>query len=997
MNVFQTLFQKNNNDDIRNNPRRSIDSKRSKFIKITNAFDKIKPADPLINRKKIHFKPIKYPFVNKPVLQLPHFNNKTISHIQNFEILPNQNNSSINNINNVNVNNSKDYHIKIYINSSKMISKLIYARNPKDKEGFYTIDNIINLDQINETSGKRSIINNTNLFNVIENLNKFGLSLDNIINFESNFESGNLQLAYLINSQEEELNSIENNNKSREINNYQLFLQNDTNTNGHTQWFFFRITNGKKGQKIKLNIMNFQRKKSKYSQGLKIWYFSKRKKEEKKIGWHHTKENVEYNQNFLYNYNQNKKNYYYTLSFEYTFEYDNDEIYFANSIPFTYTDMIKDLNNYTIKENETYNYYERKILCTTITGNDVDYFIINNDSMILNIDKEKKKVKKGIVFFARQHPAETVSSYVLKGAYEFLMGFSDEAKYLRDNYIVKIIPMVNVDGVICGNTRTSLSGCDLNRRWINPNDILHPEIYHLKELIMNFNKNIDLEYIIDFHGHFGTFNSFFYANHNENDIKYCKYFPFICGKISNIISFEKSCFKMPKYKRGTGRINLFQELDNENVFTLETSYFGCNQGKYINQYFNIEMLKEIGKDICLGIILYHYNSNLKQGIKEINPKLNLDYIYNIDEYNKEFDEYILLLNKKLKEGGIKNDNDELDDDDDISDSESEPSRDNLDEEEIKKLFPFFQKKKNFRRKKLKSIDRQGSLIKESRIFKLKHKIYDGQKNQTLAVQKSEKQVSYPMLGNFKTILTVNAINNNSNKKKETNSSEILIKNRLLKFYRISKININSNSTVLKIYEEKQTQTEEKFFMFHWKKFIGIYKIVTAKITDNRRISLGFPLLLKHYQIKYKKKKSSLKSSGSIVSTSLQNIILKDNQKNKNNNSITKIGRNESQLNGIFHSYYDKTDYIKSIIIKNEYNKLNNEDKNNQIKTEKDNKIILVNENYIQGSISNRIDNNKKRTSSMKKLVTRFVSGNKNIKKNDFLNKYLVDEKRIINC
>ena len=159
MNVFQTLFQKNNNDDIRNNPRRSIDSKRLKFIKITNAFDKIKPADPLINRKKIHFKPIKYPFVNKPVLQLPHFNNKTISHIQNFEILPNQNNSSINNINNVNVNNSKDYHIKIYINSSKMISKLIYARNPKDKEGFYTIDNIINLDQINETSGKRSSIN----------------------------------------------------------------------------------------------------------------------------------------------------------------------------------------------------------------------------------------------------------------------------------------------------------------------------------------------------------------------------------------------------------------------------------------------------------------------------------------------------------------------------------------------------------------------------------------------------------------------------------------------------------------------------------------------------------------------------------------------------------------------------------------------------------------------------------------------------------------------
>ena len=68
------------------------------------------------------------------------------------------------------------------------------------------------------------------------------------------------------------------------------------------------------------------------------------------------------------------------------------------------------------------------------------------------------------------------------------MGDSNEAKYLRNNFIIKIIPMVNVDGVICGNSRTSLAGCDLNRRWINPNEFLHPEIYKLKELIFNFLK-----------------------------------------------------------------------------------------------------------------------------------------------------------------------------------------------------------------------------------------------------------------------------------------------------------------------------------------------------------------------------------------------------------------------------------------------------------------------------------------------------------------------------
>ena len=120
--------------------------------------------------------------------------------------------------------------------------------------------------------------------------------------------------------------------------------------------------------------------------------------------------------------------------------------------------------------------------------------------------------------------------------------------------------MVNVDGVICGNSRTSLSGCDLNRRWINPDEYIHPEIYYLKELITNFKKSVNIEYIIDFHGHFGIFNSFFYGNNDNSKIKYCKYFPFVCGRISDIILFGKSSFAMPRSKNGTARINLFDEI-----------------------------------------------------------------------------------------------------------------------------------------------------------------------------------------------------------------------------------------------------------------------------------------------------------------------------------------------------------------------------------------------------------------------------------------------------
>ena len=51
----------------------------------------------------------------------------------------------------------------------------------------------------------------------------------------------------------------------------------------------------------------------------------------------------------------------------------------------------------------------------------------------------------------------------------------------------QIIPMMNPDGVIVGNSRTGFAGCDLNRRWTKPNEIIHPEIYSVKNLILNTN------------------------------------------------------------------------------------------------------------------------------------------------------------------------------------------------------------------------------------------------------------------------------------------------------------------------------------------------------------------------------------------------------------------------------------------------------------------------------------------------------------------------------
>jgi cytosolic carboxypeptidase protein 2/3 len=59
-----------------------------------------------------------------------------------------------------------------------------------------------------------------------------------------------------------------------------------------------------------------------------------------------------------------------------------------------------------------------------------------------------------------------MASHIIEYIIEFLLGNSSLARNLRENFVFKIVPMLNVDGVIVGNYRCNLSGADLNRQWI---------------------------------------------------------------------------------------------------------------------------------------------------------------------------------------------------------------------------------------------------------------------------------------------------------------------------------------------------------------------------------------------------------------------------------------------------------------------------------------------------------------------------------------------------
>ena len=68
----------------------------------------------------------------------------------------------------------------------------------------------------------------------------------------------------------------------------------------------------------------------------------------------------------------------------------------------------------------------------------------------------------------------------MKGIIDFLVSSAPEARVLRENFVFKIVPMLNPDGVINGSARCNLAGVDLNRQWIEPNKKLHGTIYHTK-------------------------------------------------------------------------------------------------------------------------------------------------------------------------------------------------------------------------------------------------------------------------------------------------------------------------------------------------------------------------------------------------------------------------------------------------------------------------------------------------------------------------------------
>lgn len=85
----------------------------------------------------------------------------------------------------------------------------------------------------------------------------------NALFIDSNFESGNIEKVFK--------------NRTKISQEYHLFMNVDTNTRGHQQWFYFRVRNMKRDTNYKFTIWNFTKPKSLYRDGMKPMWRSKKK------------------------------------------------------------------------------------------------------------------------------------------------------------------------------------------------------------------------------------------------------------------------------------------------------------------------------------------------------------------------------------------------------------------------------------------------------------------------------------------------------------------------------------------------------------------------------------------------------------------------------------------------------------------------------------------------------------------------------------------------
>ena len=251
----------------------------------------------------------------------------------------------------------------------------------------------------------------------------------------------------------------------------------------YRSWFHFGIRGLKKGAYLKLAITNLCSTRPFASQTYKpVWRSLPLQSEWQRLS---TETFFESSGN---------GNFKFSWTFE-AFASEND-YYFAYSNPYPFYEINKNTGIFE-KMCPKDSIFHRETLTHSLDGREIELITISHNSNFSTEREEKLpflfpasssryfKAKRPIIFIsARVHPGETPASFLLDAILQVILSPDARGYALRSNFVFKIIPVLNPDGVYRGNFRVDQNGINLNRCYSDPSFHSHPSIFAVKNYFL---------------------------------------------------------------------------------------------------------------------------------------------------------------------------------------------------------------------------------------------------------------------------------------------------------------------------------------------------------------------------------------------------------------------------------------------------------------------------------------------------------------------------------
>jgi len=105
--------------------------------------------------------------------------------------------------------------------------------------------------------------------------------------------------------------------------------------------------------------------------------------------------------------------------------------------------------------------------------------------------------KKPVWVIGRQHPGESMAEWFIEGLLDRILDEDEPvARKLLQSCTFYVVPNMNPDGSVLGNLRSNSAGANLNREWLEPTMSRSPEVYLVREKMLQTGVSL----FLDIHG-----------------------------------------------------------------------------------------------------------------------------------------------------------------------------------------------------------------------------------------------------------------------------------------------------------------------------------------------------------------------------------------------------------------------------------------------------------------------------------------------------------------